>query len=142
MTRKTAGASASGPRGRSTASDGSGTAAVVRGASRGFTVLVVGGLLTPVVAAVVPALTQWWILLVAAVAFALAGAMVRTTERPALHGAVAATGSLTLLVPLWLLARGDSSPIQMLLTLLMALVVGSLSGAFFGRGAPPAGARP
>lgn len=142
MKRKTAGASASGPRGRSTASDGLDAAAVVRGASRGFTVLVLGGLLTPVVAAVVPALTQSWILLVAVGAFALAGAKARATERPWLHGAAAAVGSLTLLIPLWLLARGDSSPIQMLLTLVLALVVGGLSGAVPGRWAATAGTRP
>lgn len=116
---------------------------MVRGASRGFTVLVLGGLLTPVVAAVAPAvLTQFWVLLVAVVAFALAGAKARATECPWLHGAAAAVGSFTLLIPLWLLARGDSSPVQMLLTLVLALVVGGLSGAIPGRGAAKAGTRP
>lgn len=106
-------------------------AAAVRGASRGFTVLVLGGVLSPLVAGLSPnpALSQAWVLMAAAAGFAVAGSQPASTRSPWLHGAACAAGSFFLLLPLWLLFPSAAGPGQIVLTLALALTVGSSAGA-------------
>lgn len=115
--------------------------AAVRGASRGFTVLVLGGLLTPLVAATLPPwVAQPWIVMVAVLAFGLAASRPGDARLGWLQGMVAATASLALLTPLWLVG-GGASHVQMLLSLLLAVVVGAMSGAVAGHRRDTATAR-
>ncbi len=109
------------------------TPTAVRGASRGFTVLVLGGLSAPLVAMTVPPLGAVWLTLAAVVGFALAGARIGTAVRPAVHGAVAATFAYVLVLPLVLIAPVGRDPVQVGLTLLTAVAVGGLAGMVSAR---------
>ncbi|HVK27743.1 MAG TPA: hypothetical protein VM575_05360 [Nocardioides sp.] len=109
---------------------------VVGGASRGFTVLLLGGIVQPWVGQLLPVLGYVWLLLVAVAAFAWA-AWPRTVsgkEPPPLRldravvGTSAALGSYALVLPL-VLSVADTVPwTQLLLTSLTALAVGALVG--------------
>lgn len=100
-------------------------ASVVRGASTAFTILVVGGLMTVVVAGAVPALGYVWLPLVAVVAFAVASRRATTASSPVLQGALAALGGYVLALPLVLLGTGEIDPVQVSSTALTALAVGT-----------------
>lgn len=110
---------------------------VVAGASRGFSVLLVGGVVQPWVAHLVPPLGYVWLLLVAIAAFAWA-ALPRTVSGTApsanrldraATGTAAALGSYALVLPLVLSVAPGVPWVQLLLTSLTALVVGVLVGA-------------
>lgn len=112
-------------------------ALVVSGASRGFSVLLIGGVLQPWVGHLVPPLGYVWLLLVALGAFAWA-ARPRTVSgaspsdlraERALTGTAAALGSYVLVLPLVLAAAGAVPVAQVVLTALTALAVGALAGA-------------
>lgn len=105
----------------------------VRGASRGFSVLVLGGLSAPLVAVAVPMLGAVWLTLTAVVAFSLAGWRIGSASRPPLHGAVAAVMAYLLVLPLVLFASTGGDPVQITLTLLTAVVVGAVAGVVSGR---------
>lgn len=110
---------------------------VVSGASRGFTVLLLGGVVQPWVGVLVPALGYVWLALVAVAAFAFA-ARPRTIRGVSpsdlrvdrvLVGVAAAIGSYALVLPLVLAAAGAVPWEQVVLTSGTALVVGALVGA-------------
>lgn len=103
-------------------------AALVRGASRAFTILALGGVVQPVVGAAVPALGYVWLVLVAVAAFAAAGSMRSDATAPHLQGAAAALGGYALIVPVVIMATGGLLVQQAVLTALTAVVVGGLAG--------------
>ncbi|SNR84277.1 hypothetical protein SAMN06265360_12254 [Haloechinothrix alba] len=100
----------------------------VRGASTGFTVLLLGGLLMPLVATVAPPLGGVWLTATAILAFGIAGARIGNSALPARHGAVAAVGSYLLIVPLLMMHSASRDPLQMAMTLVAAIAVGALTG--------------
>ena len=103
--------------------------AAVRGASTGFSVLVIGGLLAPVVTSLLPLLGRTvWLPLVAILAFAVAAARIGRACRPAVHGAVAAASSYLLVLPLVVLDEAGRDPVQIAATSATACAVGALTG--------------
>ncbi len=109
--------------------DGVDMAAVVRGSSRGFTVLVLGGLAAPAAATVSGALGALILTGSAAAAFVVAALRQGTTTSGGLHGALAAVGAYLLVLPLVLLAQAGRDPAQISMTLAAAVVVGFVAGA-------------
>lgn len=107
----------------------------IRGASTGFTVLVVGGLAGPLMATV-PVVGQPWLLIVAVVAFAVAAWRVGDALAPAVHGAAAAVVSFLLVFPLLLIIGGrlgfDQLAFYSATAIGMALVTGAGVGAVRG----------
>lgn len=102
--------------------------ALVRGASSGFTVLVLGELLLPLAGAVSSTLAGLWLSLVGATGFVLAGRRVGRARRPMLQGAAAALGALTLTLPLRLIVDSPLPPLALLVGAVFALAVGAVSG--------------
>ncbi|UUV28628.1 hypothetical protein NQK81_28050 [Amycolatopsis roodepoortensis] len=100
----------------------------VRGASTGFSILVIGGLAQPLAVMVVPVLGGVWLPLVALAAFAVASRRIGTASLPAVHGAVAALCSYILALPLSLLVPAGRDPVQIGLTAATAVVVGAVVG--------------
>jgi Osmosensitive K+ channel histidine kinase len=113
--------------------DGVDWVVAVRGASLGFSVLVIGGLVQPLVAMAVPPLGVVWLLLVAVVAFAVAGRRIGAAVTPALHGAVAAMMGYFLVVPLVYFAQGSVDGAQIGYTFATAAAVGAAVGHLAGR---------
>lgn len=114
---------------------------VVAGASRGFTVLLLGGVVQPWVGAIYAPLGYVWLVLVALAAFAFA-ARPRTVgdAEPSPHrseraftGAAAALGSYVLVLPLVLYGAGELPVVQALGTSLTAVIVGGFAGAYAPR---------
>jgi len=103
-------------------------ASAVRGSSAGFTVLVIGGLLAPVLAAKVPALGSLALVGTALVGFATAAARQGCSTRPSVQGALAAVGAYLLVLPLVMLGQRHWDVLQTALTLLTAIVVGFVAG--------------
>ncbi len=107
--------------------------AVARAVSTGFMILVFGGLIQPIVSTYVPLLGMFWLILVAVVAFASAGARVGIAcPNPPLHGAGAAVGSYLLVVPLMFL-QGTFNPLYCVYSFVAAAVVGALAGRIAAR---------
>ncbi|NBH07496.1 hypothetical protein [Amycolatopsis sp. SID8362] len=104
----------------------------VRGAAVGFSVLIVGGLVRPVVRSWAPVLGIWWIPLVTVVAFAVASCRIGKAALPAVHGAVAALCSYLLAFPFSLFVPAGRDPVQILLIALIAVLTGSLVGFLRG----------
>lgn len=105
----------------------------VRGASTGFSILLIGGLLAPLATLVSPVAGALWLAGVAVLAFAIAARRSRLAEAPALHGAVAAVGAYALVLPLLLPFPQGRDVGQILLTLATAVVVGAASGSLMAR---------
>ncbi|NBH07493.1 hypothetical protein [Amycolatopsis sp. SID8362] len=105
----------------------------VRGASTGFSVLVVGGLAQPLAAAWVPMFGAGWLPLVAVVAFVVASRRIGTATLPALHGGVAALCAYLLALPLALLVPAGRDPGQIALTAVTAVLTGGVVGFLRGR---------
>jgi hypothetical protein len=105
----------------------------VRGASTGFSVLLIGGFVQPLVVAWVPVLGHVWLPLVAVVAFFVASRRIGDAGLPVVHGAVAALCSYLLALPLSLLVPAGRDPLQIGLTAATAVVVGGAAGFFRGR---------
>jgi hypothetical protein len=101
----------------------------VRGASTGFSVLLIGGLLAPMVTLASTVVATVWLTGVAVVAFAIAARRSRLAGAPAAHGAVAAVFSYVLVLPLLLPFEQSRDPIQLLLTAVTAVVVGAGCGS-------------
>ena len=97
----------------------------VRGASTGFSVLLIGGLLAPMVTLASTVLATVWLTGVAVVAFAVAARRSRLAGAPAVHGAVAAVFAYVLVLPLLLPFEQSRDPLQISLTALTAVVVGA-----------------
>jgi hypothetical protein len=107
--------------------------AVARAVSTGFMILVFGGLVQPIVSTYVPVLGMFWLILVAVVAFASAGARVGLAcPNPPLHGAGAAVISYLLVVPLMFL-QGTFNPLYCVYSFVAAAVVGALAGRIAAR---------
>lgn len=108
-----------------------GYAAVIRGASRGFGVLLVGGLVQPVVAQLSAPLAYLWLLLVAVVAFVVAATAATPRGTPTTawrQGPTAAVGGYLLILPLVVMGQGGLPPVQLLLTTATAVLVGAATG--------------
>ncbi len=103
---------------------------VVRGASGGFTVLLVGGVVQPWIGALLAPLGYVWLLLVALAAFGWAARPQRDRAGTVLDCMTAAVGSYLLVLPLVISAAGALPLQQMFLTALTAVIVGGLAGAF------------
>ena len=101
----------------------------VRGASTGFSVLLIGGLLAPMVTLASTVLATVWLTCVAVVAFAVAARRSRLAGAPAVHGAVAAVFAYVLVLPLLLPFEQSRDPLQISLTALTAVVVGAGIGS-------------
>jgi len=101
----------------------------VRGASTGFSVLLIGGLLAPMVTLASTVLATVWLTGVAVVAFAVAARRSRLAGAPAVHGAVAAVFAYVLVLPLLLPFEQSRDPLQISLTALTAVVVGAGIGS-------------
>ncbi len=101
----------------------------VRGASTGFSVLLLGGLVAPMVTLASTALAIVWLTGVAVVAFAVAARRSRLAGAPAAHGAFAALFSYVLVLPLLLPFEQSRDPLQILLTAITAVVVGAGVGS-------------
>jgi hypothetical protein len=107
--------------------------AVARAVSTGFMILVFGGLIQPIVSTYVPLLGMFWLILVAVIAFASAGARVgMTCPNPPLHGAGAAVLSYLLVVPLMFL-QGTFNPLYTVYSFVAAAVVGAAAGRIGAR---------
>lgn len=132
--------SAGGRTGQATTSD---PGALVKGASRGFTVLLLGGAVQPLVGLAAPPLGYVWLPLVAVVAFALAArAACAPTANPPTYGVAAALGGYLLVLPLVLMGTGGVDPLQLLLTGGTAVLVGGVVGLCCGRVAASGGSGP
>jgi len=105
----------------------------VRGASTGFSILLIGGLVAPLATLVSAPAGAVWLAGVAVVAFAVAARRSRLAEAPALHGAVAALGAYALVLPLLLPFPQGRDAGQILLTIATAVVVGAASGTLMAR---------
>jgi hypothetical protein len=112
--------------------DGVDAPRVVRGASAGFTVLVLGGLSAPLAANFVPVVGVAWLPLTSIVAFVVAASRIGTATRPWAHGAVAALSAYLLILPLVLMSPAGRVPAQIALTAAAAVVVGALTGLLRG----------
>ncbi|HWU22482.1 MAG TPA: hypothetical protein VN088_13200 [Nocardioides sp.] len=108
---------------------------IVKGASRGFTVLLLGGVVQPWVGMLLPPLGFVWLALVAVAAFVVAARTPDLGPFPlrgdrALIGAGAAFGSYALVLPLVLSAAGGPLPwVQVVCTAATAVVVGATGAA-------------
>lgn len=107
---------------------------VVRGASTGFTVLVISGLASPIVSNLNQAVGLVWLVLGALAASVVAAWRTRTADSPVLSGAVAALISYTLVVPLIYLSERRLDFRVILLFAAVALLVGAASGFALSRG--------
>ena len=105
----------------------------VRGASAGFTVLVISGLLNPIVTSVNQLAGLVFLVVGALAASVLAAWRARAADSPVFTGAIAALVSYTLVVPLiYLGERKLDFPIILGFGGL-ALVVGAITGAVLAR---------
>ena len=110
--------------------------AAVRAASTGFTVLLLGGLLAPLAASLVPVVGQFALAIVAAAGFVVAGRGIGNARSTVLHGACAAVGSYLLVLPLVLWSSSTAGGVdvtQVVATAGTAVVVGGLAGHIAGR---------
>jgi hypothetical protein len=102
--------------------------AAVRGASAGFSVLLIGGLLGPLIAVKAPGIGSLFLTGTAILAFFLAARKTGNATSPALHGAVAAVLAYLLVLPLVLMSSAGRDLRQSAVTLVTAISVGALTG--------------
>lgn len=107
--------------------------AAVRGASAGFSVLVVGGLLAQLAALRWPTVGTVLLTLAPVLAALIAARRSRAAGHPALHGAVAAVGAYALVLPLILQTHAVRDVRQVLLAVATMIAVGALTGWIMGR---------
>jgi len=105
----------------------------VRGASSGFSILIIGGLLAPMMTLVSGPFAAVWLTGVAVVAFVVAARKSRAAERPATHGAAAAVLAYVLVLPLLLPFEAGRNWGQIALTFVAAVVVGAVTGVVAAR---------
>lgn len=106
---------------------------LVKGASSGFTVLLLGELLAPVAGAVDATLGGLWLSLVGATGYVVAGSRVGSARRPVLQGVCAALLALGLTLPLRLIAGLNAPLWALLLSAVFAVAVGAAAGGAAGR---------
>jgi hypothetical protein len=102
--------------------------AAVRGASAGFSVLLIGGLLGPLIAVKAPGIGSLFLTGTAILAFFLAARKTGRATSPALHGAVAAVAAYLLVLPLVMMSPAGRNLGQSIVTLVTAVSVGALTG--------------
>lgn len=107
-------------------------ASLARGASICFSVLVVGGLSAPL-GSRIPVVGPAWLIATAVLAFVVAGYQIGAAPDPRVHGAGTAVIGYLLVLPLTVMATGALDPLQLVLTLLTAVVMGALAGHLAGR---------
>lgn len=103
----------------------------VRGASAGFSVLLIGGLLAWFLGRIFPAAAPLLGIVAAVVGFHVAARRIGTATFPALHGAVAAVMSYVLVFPIaWSMtgAWGPADTGRAMLNFALAISTGSLTG--------------
>lgn len=101
---------------------------MIRGGSRGFTVLALGGVVQPLVGAALPALGYVWLVIVAVVAFVAAAWASGRVDVPARQGSASALVAYALILPVVHMATGELDPQQIGFTAVTAAVVGALTG--------------
>jgi hypothetical protein len=106
---------------------------VVRGASTGFTVLVISGLVNPIVSNINPLAGLIFLVAGALGASVVASWRTRTADSPVLSGAVAALISYTLVIPLIYLGERQLDFRVVLLFAALALIVGAITGLVISR---------
>jgi hypothetical protein len=119
--------------GRPSLIEGIDGAAAVRGASTGFSVMVAGGLLAPIVAGAVPPLGAVWLTSTAVIAFVVSAGRIGQARFPAVHGAAASVCSYLLVLPLVLMNPAGNDIVQIATTAGTAVGVGALVGFLRGR---------
>ena len=102
--------------------------AAVRGSSAGFTVLVLGGLIAPALAARVPGIGSLALVLTAIAGFTTAAARQGSSSRPIVQGVIAAVGAYALVLPLVGMVSRHWDVAQIAVTLGVAIVVGAIVG--------------
>ncbi|MFL6089609.1 MAG: hypothetical protein ACJ71Z_05665 [Aeromicrobium sp.] len=105
----------------------------VRGASAGFSVLLIGGLLGPLAAVKVPAAGGVLLTATAIGAFFLAARKTGNAASPPVHGAVAAVLAYALVLPLVLQSAIGRDLRQIAMTTATAISVGALTGWIMAR---------
>ncbi|WP_052344587.1 hypothetical protein [Thermocrispum municipale] len=103
-------------------------AGAVRGAWRGFVVLLLGGLAAPVAAVYLPVLGSVWLAVTAIAAFVVAAWKPGSSADPRWFGMVSAVGAYLLILPLVLLQPAGRSLVQIGCTLAVAVLAGALTG--------------
>lgn len=106
---------------------------IVRGAWRGFVVLLLGGLVAPGLAAITPFVAWFALTAVAVTAFVVAACGVGHLGRPVRHGVYAAVGAYGLVLPLVILSATGRDPAQIAAATATAVAVGALTGFLAGR---------
>lgn len=99
-------------------------AQIARGASRGFTILLLGGAVQPLIVRTLPALGAVWLVLVAVVAFAASARAAGREGVSCATGAAAALAGFALILPLAIVGSGAVGVSLVTMTGLTALVVG------------------
>ncbi|GAA4815417.1 hypothetical protein ACFQ0K_07125 [Nocardioides caeni] len=105
----------------------------VRGASTGFSILLIGGLLAPILTIVSSLAAAVWLAGVAVLAFAVAARRSQGAGIPVLHGIFAAVLAYVLVLPLLLPFEQGRDVQQIAQTVLTAVLVGSVTGALSAR---------
>jgi len=103
----------------------------VRGASAGFSVLLIGSLLAMLLTFLLPAYGPMLIVVAAIIGFYVAAHRVGSASMPALHGAFAALLSYLLVLPIWWNFSFAKNRIDVgvaLLCFALAISTGSLTG--------------
>lgn len=100
----------------------------IRGASLGFSVLLIGILLSTVLRTTMPAVGLAGTFAAYLLAFYLAARKTGTAAVPALHGAFAATVAYALVLPLILRDPAGRNIAQIAVTLALAVGIGALTG--------------
>lgn len=111
----------------------------VRGASTGFSILLIGGFLAPMLTLVSALAAAVWLGGVAVVAFAVAARRSQRAGIPALHGIFAALLAYALVLPLLLPFEQGRDIRQIAQTVLTAVMVGAITGAVAARRVVPSG---
>lgn len=104
-----------------------------RGASTGFSILLIGGFLAPLLTLVSTLAAAAWLAAVAVVAFAVAARRSQRAGIPALHGIFAALLAYALVLPLLLPFEQGRDVRQIAQTVLTAVMVGAITGAVAAR---------
>jgi hypothetical protein len=115
--------------------------AAVRGMSSGFTVMILGSLLAPMIAIHVPVIGPLALALAAIVAFVVAATKQGRSEAPVVQGMTAALGTYFLVLPVVYMTTHTWDLLQIGTTTATALVFGGISGAVTARFAPHGGRR-
>lgn len=106
---------------------------VVRGASAGFTVLVLVGLASPILASLAPWAPLLWLVVGSLAGYILAAIKVGPADSPILTGAWAALFAYTLTVPMIYISTRKLDLHYVLIFAGSAVAVGGLTGYLMGR---------